>query len=227
MKNILHFLRELQKHNDRTWFADHKGDYLQAQAKFNALVDDVIKEIARYDPTVAGLTAKDCTYRIYRDVRFSDDKSPYKTHLGAYICRGGKKSGFSGYYFQIATGGTAFPDSHMLATGDYCCAPDVLRLLREDIADGEGDFERTVAAAAPRFSLDRDGALKRNPKGFAPDAPYSEYLRLKNFCLLASVDDDFLLRPDLAQRLAEAFRCTKPFLDYVNRPVEFLKEGEA
>jgi uncharacterized protein (TIGR02453 family) len=224
MKEILHFLRELQRHNDRSWFTEHKSEYQQMQAKFNSLVENVIKEIGQYDPTISGLTAKDCTYRIYRDVRFSDDKSPYKTHLGAFICPGGKKSGYSGYYFQIATGGDSFPDAHMLAAGDYCCDAHVLKLLREDIADGDGDFDRIVKSTAPLFSIDTEGALKRNPKGYAEDAPYSEYLRLKSFCLVANVGDDFWLKDHLAQRIAEAFRPTKPFLDYINRAVSFVNE---
>jgi uncharacterized protein (TIGR02453 family) len=175
---------------------------------------------------VAGLTAKDCTYRIYRDVRFSDDKSPYKTHFGAFICPGGRKSGYSGYYFHVGNGGDDYPDVHMLATGNYYCEPAVLRLLREDIVDGEGDFDRAVRLAAPLFSLDREGALTRNPKGYAADAPYPEYLRLKSFCLVAGVDDDFYLGDNLAKRIAEAFRPTKPFLDYVNRAIAFVKEEE-
>jgi uncharacterized protein (TIGR02453 family) len=226
MKDILHFLRSLQQNNDRGWFMEHKAEYQQMQARFNGLVDEVIGEISQYDPSVVGLTAKDCTYRIYRDVRFSEDKSPYKTHLGAFICPGGRKSGYSGYYFHIATGGSGFPDAHMLATGNYYCLPQVLRLLREDIALGDGDFERTVKAAAPLFSLDREDSLKRNPKGYAPNVPYSEYLRLKSFCLVASIDDDFLLRPNPAKRIAEAFRSTKPFLDYVNRAIAFVREME-
>jgi uncharacterized protein (TIGR02453 family) len=225
MKEILHFLRELQRHNDRSWFTEHKAEYQQIQTKFNRLVEEVIQEISRYDSTVSGLTAKDCTYRIYRDVRFSDDKSPYKTHFGAFICPGGKKSGYSGYYFHIATGGDDYPDAHMLAAGDYCCDPQVLKLLREDIADGDGDFDRIVKSTAPLFAIDTEGALKRNPKGYAADAPYSEYLRLKSFCLVANVDDGFWLKGHLAQRIAEAFRPTKPFLDYVNRAVACAKEG--
>jgi uncharacterized protein (TIGR02453 family) len=225
MKEVLHFLRELQKHNERSWFIEHKAEYQRMQARFNTLVDEVILEISRYDSTVSRLTAKDCTYRIYRDVRFSDDKSPYKTHLGAFICPGGKKSGYSGYYFQIGTGGDRFPDAHMLAAGDYCCDPQVLKLLREDIADGDGDFDRIVKSAAPLFSIDTEDSLKRNPKGYAADAPYSEYLRLKSFCLVATVSDDFWLSDHLPQRIADAFRPTKPFLDYINRAVAFAKEG--
>lgn len=225
MKEIIAFLRDLQQNNNREWFNAHKALYWEVQARFNRIVEELISEIVQFDETVAGLSARDCTYRIYRDVRFSDDKSPYKTHLGAYICRGGKKSGYSGYYFQISAGrGDSYPDSHMLATGDYCCQPDVLRILREDIMDGDGDFEQTLKAA-PAFELDYEGSLKRNPKGFPADAPYSHYLRLKKFCLYKNLDEEFICSADYVHRMAMLFRTTYPFLSYVNRAIAFVKNG--
>lgn len=224
MKELISFLRRLECNNNREWFNAHKDEYLRLQARFNDFVDELIKEVSLFDSSIATLTAKDCTYRIYRDVRFSDDKSPYKRHMGAYLCPGGKKSGYSGYYFHISTGGSNhYPYAHMLAVGDYCHSPEALRILREDIANGEGDFERTLKAADPAFVLDREGALKRNPKGFAPDTPYSEYIRLKAYCLCHMPDDDFVCAPQLAKRVAALFHSTKPFLDYVNRAIAFSK----
>lgn len=227
MKEIIDFLRQLEENNNRVWFNEHKEQFLELQTRFHWFVDDLIEEIASFDSSVAGLTAKDCTYRIYRDTRFSEDKTPYKCHLGAYICPNGKKSGYSGYYFQVGTGfGTDYPSSHMLAVGDYCCDPKVLRVLREDIISGEGDFEETVKQAEPEFHIDFDGALKRNPKGFPPDAPYSQYLRLKAFCLYHAPKDDFLCSNHLAQRVAGLFRMTTPFLDYINRAIRYVREEE-
>ncbi|MBQ8243432.1 MAG: DUF2461 domain-containing protein, partial [Bacteroidaceae bacterium] len=116
MKAIIHFLRQLQCNNNREWFNAHKEEFLKHQTRFHELVDEVIKEITEFDADVAGLTAKDCTYRIYRDVRFSSDKSPYKCHFGAFIAKGGKKAGNAGYYFHISTGGgEEYPYCHMLA----------------------------------------------------------------------------------------------------------------
>ena len=225
MKQAITFLRQLQANNNREWFNAHKAEFLKHQARFHKLVEDVISEIGKYDASVIGLTAKDCTYRIYRDVRFSNDKSPYKCHFGAFITRGGKKSGYAGYYFHISTGGAdEYPYSHMLAAGDYCCDSEVLKILREDITDGGGDFDRIVKDAAPVFSLDRSDALKRNPKGYAPDAPYSEYLRLRYFCLMNTPDDDFWTADNLGKRIAGMFEKTKPFLDYVNRAIDYVKE---
>lgn len=220
----MNFLRGLQANNNREWFGAHKKEFLECQEKFHRLVEEVVQEIARFDPTVAGLSAKECTYRIYRDVRFSQDKSPYKCHFGAFIARGGKKSGYSGYYFHIGTGeGDAYPHCHMLAAGDYCMEPAVLKILREDIAYGGGDFDETVKQAAPAFCLDTEGSLSRNPKGFAPDAPYPQYLRLRNFCLTQHLPDRFWEQKPLAEHIAQAFAPTKPFLDYINRAIDYSR----
>ena len=225
MKAIIHFLRQLQCNNNREWFNAHKEEFLKHQTRFHELVDEVIKEITVFDADVAGLTAKDCTYRIYRDVRFSSDKSPYKCHFGAFIAKGGKKAGNAGYYFHISTGGgEEYPYCHMLAAGDYCYKPEVMKILREDIVNGEGDFEQVVKQADASFSLEQEGALKRNPKGFPVDAPYSEYLRLKYYCLVAQPDDAFWEGKDLAKRIASKFATTKPFLDYINRAIDFSRE---
>ena len=225
MKQAITFLRQLQANNNREWFNAHKAEFLKHQARFHKLVEDVISEIGKYDASVIGLTAKDCTYRIYRDVRFSNDKSPYKCHFGAFLAKGGKKSGNSGYYFHISTGGgEEYPYCHMLAAGDYCCDPEVLKILREDIVNGDGDFERVVRQADASFYLEKEGALKHNPKGFPADAPYSEYLRLKYFCLTSLPGDDFWEGEDLAKRIAAKFATTKPFLDYINRAIEFSRE---
>ena len=103
MKRVLEYLRNLAANNNKVWFDAHKDEYLLAKKVFEDFTEQLIAKVEAFDPTVKGLTVKDCTYRIYRDVRFSKDKSPYKTHMGCYICRGGKKSGYSGYYFHVAT----------------------------------------------------------------------------------------------------------------------------
>ena len=220
----MEFLNQLHVNNNRQWFAEHKSEFRHVQQEFNEFVKELISGISTFDSTVTGLTPSDCTYRIYRDVRFSDDKSPYKTHFGAFIAKGGKKSGYMGYYVHISMGGDAYPHCHMIAAGDYCCDPEVLKIIREDIVNGEGDFDQVVKQADSTFQLEREGALKRNPKGFPADAPYSEYLRLKYFCLVSQPDDAFWEGEGLAKRIAEKFATTKPFLDYINRAIEFSRE---
>lgn len=225
MQQVLDFLNALRADNTREWFAAHRADYDAARARFDAFALQLRDAIAAYDSSVAGLTLPQMTYRIYRDVRFSRDKSPFKTHMGVYVCRGGKKSGYSGYYFHVAAEGTdTFGlDGHCMAAGDYCCEPRVLRVLREDIAYGDGAFGR-VLDAAPHFRLDDSDCLKRVPRGFDADAPYAALLRFKVYCLVAPVPTSFVTAGGLAARVAEMFRETKPFLDFVNRAIDYVRD---
>ncbi len=223
MKETIAFLTSLQQNNNRIWFNDNKERYLQAQARFNSFIEKLIKGISGFDDSIAGLTAKDCTYRIYRDTRFSSDKTPYKCHMGAYINPGGKKSGYAGYYFQVGATDEGFPNGNMLASGDYCYEPKVMRILREDICHGEGDFDRIVKQAKP-FEIDASDMLKRNPAGFPADAPYPEYLRLKTFCLLYQPGRAFMYSNHLLEETIELFRTTQPFIEYINRAIAFTKE---
>ena len=224
MKTVLQFLRDLAQHNDRAWFNEHKERYLAVQQRWNEFCESLIREIGAFDPDIARLTLRDCTYRIYRDTRFSPDKSPYKTHFGVFLAPGGKKSMHAGYYFHVGTGeSNEYPQGHMLAAGNYCYEPKAIQILREDISDGWESFQNEVLAVAdPRFVVDQEGALKRVPKGYAPDAPYADWMRLKSYCLVMNVDDDFITQPDLAKRVADLFRTTKPFNDYINRAVDFI-----
>ena len=224
MKTVLQFLRDLAQHNDRAWFNEHKERYLAVQQRWNEFCESLIGEIGAFDPDIARLTLRDCTYRIYRDTRFSPDKSPYKTHFGVFLAPGGKKSMHAGYYFHVGTGeSNEYPQGHMLAAGNYCYEPKAIQILREDISDGWESFQNEVLAVAdPRFVVDQEGALKRVPKGYAPDAPYADWMRLKSYCLVMNVGDDFITQPDLAKRVADLFRTTKPFNDYINRAVDFV-----
>lgn len=232
MQQVINFLRQLRDNNNREWMHAHKDEYKAAQARFDAFTEQLIAHIAQFDSTVAGLTVKDCCYRIYRDTRFSADKTPYKTHMGCFICRGGKKSGFAGYYFQASVeqdhahfGSLHWDTQSIIAPGHYCIEPRALQVLREDIVHGEGDFHRTIEQARQSgLELITTDSLKRNPKGFDKEAPWPEYLRLKTFCLGCAVDEDFLLAPDLAARVAATFREAKPFLDYINRAIEYARE---
>lgn len=226
MQQIIDFLRLLRDNNNRPWFQEHKDMYLRCTEQFNDVARQLIAGVEGFDETVRGLQPKDCTFRIYRDLRFSPDKRPYKTHMGCYICPGGKKSGYVGYYFHIGVGdaGTDYPLGHMVAVGDYCYEPKVLQTLREDIAGGEGDFHRIVTEqCSPLFSLDQTGALRRNPAGFPADAPWPEYLRLKTFCLCYAPDDHFVTAPDAVDNIVSLFRSALPFTRYINRAIHYAR----
>ena len=228
MKEILQFLRDLSCNNNKEWFTANKDRYQKVLAKWYDFCEQLICEIGKYDRDIASLTIKDCTYRIYRDTRFSKDKTPYKTHFGVFLAPGGKKSMHAGYYFHISTGGgNSYPEAHMLASGNYCYDSKTVKVLREDISDGWEKFQKGVLEKAdPSFFVDMDGALKKVPKEYPADAPYADFMRLKSFCLLTYVDDKFITSPNLVKRVAELFRTTKPFNDYVNRAVDYVLEEE-
>lgn len=223
MKEIIDFLARLEKNNNREWFQAHKSEYLSAQEEFNAFTEKLIAGIAEFDNTINGLTAKDCTYRIYRDTRFSPDKRPYKCHLGAFVCPQGKKSGFSGYYFQVGPQEAGYPGGNMLASGNYQFEPKVMRALRDDICNDDGEFSRTLRKA-PLFSLDQSDMLKRVPNGYPKNAPYSPYLMYRSYCLLYEPGKRFMLEDHLLERTLAAFRTTQPFIAYLNRAISFVNE---
>ena len=226
MKEIIDFLRDLSCNNNKEWFNANKLRYQQVLSLWQDFCGELIKKVGQYDPDIARLTVKDCTYRIYRDTRFSADKSPYKTHFGVFLSKGGKKSMHAGYYFHVGTGmGEAYPNCHMIASGNYCFEPRVIKMLREDISFDWEEFKTDVLAAAdPSFKVDMDGALKRVPKEYPADAPYADFMRLKSFSLVTYLDDDFILQPDLVSRASELFKSVKPFNDFINRAVDFQED---
>ena len=226
MKEILQFLRDLSCNNNKEWFTANKDRYQKVLAKWYEFCEQLICEVGKYDSDIARLTIKDCTYRIYRDTRFSKDKTPYKTHFGVFLAPGGKKSMHAGYYFHVGTGGgNSYPEAHMLASGNYCYDSKTVKVLREDISDGWEEFSKDVLKKADSsFFVDMDGALKKVPKEYPADAPYADFMRLKSYSLMQYVDDKFITSPDLVKRVAELFHTTKPFIDYVNRAVDYVME---
>ena len=221
MQRIIAFLRQLAANNNREWFAAHKAEYQACKAEFDRFVEQLVAAVRGFDDSIPALTPADCTYRIYRDTRFSKNKDPYKTHFGAFICPGGKKSPFSGYYVQVGPDDNGFDSGCVLATGNYCVDPKVLKILREDIELDRGEaFDKAVDSASG-FRLDLDGSLKRCPRGFPADQPYSHWFLLKNYCLVSHVGVNYFLRPALINRLTDDLQKTKPFLDLINRAVEY------
>lgn len=224
MKTVLSFLRRINENNNKQWFDANKTEYLEANAVFNTFVEKLIFGISNFDPSVKGLTVRDVTYRFYRDLRFSPNKMPYKTHFGAFICPHGKNSGYSGYYFHIEPKGNGFLDGHQLDTGLYCPQPNVLKSIREEIFLN-GDLFEAAIREAKGFVIEDNQALKKVPAGYPADFKYAGYLKLKNPCLYKQVDDKFLLSDNLLENTIEAFRKTASFNKLLNKAVEYAFEG--
>lgn len=216
---IFHFLSEIAKHNNREWFAEHKEQYEAARQLFEHKVQLVIDRISLFDPDVQYVRVKDCTFRFYRDVRFSEDKSPYKLHFGAYINPHGKKSFHSGYYLHIQ------PDSCMLAGGSWCLPSPILNAVRHSVADHLAEFRKIVEYRDFKtyFPLIGDKRLKTLPKGFSKDFPYPEYIRPKDYSVCHYVSDDFFRQDGWLENVAEIFRLLKPFNDFINTAIDEME----
>lgn len=226
MDKVIEFLHMLRENNNREWFGAHKGEYLAVLAKIEDLASTIIAGIGEFDETVRGLTVKDCTYRIYRDIRFSPDKRPYKTHIGIFICPGGKKSGHAGYYLHIEPSYTdegITCGGHFLFAGLHMPAPDILHSVREEICFNGEEFERNIAHAEG-FTLIRDNMLKRVPAGFPADSPFAQYLKLKDIGLEMPLDDRMLTSPNFADTVIARFASTYPLTAQLNKAVTFALE---
>lgn len=216
ISGILNFLKLLAANNNREWFLEHKSDYLKVQSDFEDLLTVVIARISLFDESVAHVRPRDCTYRIYRDIRFSADKSPYKTHIGGYINARGKKSNHCGYYIHLE------PDNCMFAGGSWCMPPEMLKAVRQSVCDNIDEYRSIVEDEAFRkyFPVVGEQFLKNIPKGFPKDFPYPEYLRPKDYSVAHAVEDGFFRAPDWLERTAEVFGLMKPFNDFVNYTID-------
>ncbi len=226
MKNILDFLSELRLNNNKEWFDANKSRYKAMQEEFNAFTEKLIESISTFDKSITGLTVKDCTYRIYRDIRFSPNKDPYKTHMGAYICPKGKKSGYAGYYFHIEPQDANYIGGNLLATGVHCPEPKVIQSIREEIFDNGQGFDKSIEKAKRLgFALDESTKLKNVPKEFPKDYIFGEYLKLKEFSLMQFFPAEILLdEKQLLDFTITRFKGCADFNHILNRAVDYAYE---
>ena len=221
MKEIIDFLQRLAKNNDKTWFDAHKNEYLDVKKRFEEFALEFMHGVEEFEPRVHGLQIKDITYRIYRDVRFSLDKRPYKTWMGVYVCPKGKKSGMAGYYIHIE------PDTneYFLAAGLYNPTKEVLKSVREEIML-EGDHFVGTLENCKDFTLPWDEALKRVPKGYDENYKHSKYYRLKTYTLFKPLTKKQVLSKDfLKDALADLKRCQE-YNEMLNRCYDYAYEME-
>ena len=211
-----HFLRALKKHNNREWFHAHRVEYRQVKEDFENFVDELLREVSSIDPALSDVEPKDCIFRLFRDVRFSKDKSPYKTHLGAFLSPGGRKSGMPGYYFHLspddgslAAGGIWMPQAGALARIRGAILQDAEPLIR--ILE-RNSFRRLFPGGFDRF---QGASLKTAPKGINPNHQHIDLLRLKSFSVSASLSDDDAQAEDLVERLVGIFEELKPLNDWM------------
>ncbi len=213
-KSTLDFLSAVKENNNRDWFLQNKAFYQEAKVNFEQVVQQLIDNLLEFEPILKGLEAKTCIYRINRDIRFSNDKSPYKTHLGAFIVRGGRKNGdrFAGYYFHIEPGGS------IAAGGSYMPPSPWLTAIRERIDEEPGKLRKIIEAKEfVRYFGTLDGEkLKTAPKGYTVEHPEIDLLRYKSYLVVNQLNDQLVTSDRLIQHVTDVFKAMKPLNDFLN-----------
>ncbi len=210
--SVLQFLSRLKKNNNKPWFEQNKALYEQAMEQFESLVGMLIMDFGQVED-LQGVTPRDCIMRIYRDVRFSKDKSPYKTGLGAGIAPGGRRSRRLGYHVHLVpNGGT------MVAGGLWEPTPAQLSSFRDAISRDAAKFKKILGGSEfkSHFGQLTGEKLKTAPKGFPADHPEIELLRHKQVCVMEGFEDKTVASPRFPALAAASLRAMKPFIDYLN-----------
>ena len=214
------FLKELAKNNNKTWFDANRDKYEAAKADFEIVVTDIIKGLAKTDPDFAELRAKDCIFRIFRDVRFGKDKTPYKPNFGAAFSKTGRKGSGAGYYLHIEPGGKCF-----IGGGLWMPEPENLKRIRQEIDYNFKEFSGILNDKKFKkvFSEIEGEKLKKVPAGYNEDNPAIEYLKMKSFTAgHKGISDDDLVSKTMVKNVVDVFNTMKPFLDFLNRGIELF-----
>ena len=216
-KITLQFLKDLAKDNNKAWFDINRPRYELAKADIQSLVSELISSISAFDPPIGNLAVKECIFRINRDVRFSKNKSPYKTNMSSYYSNGGKKASVAGYYFHFE------PGKSYAAGGFYSPAPEELSKIRQEIDYSFDDWKKILSQKKfKKFFPDGvDGieSLVRPPKGYDENNPAIHYLKMKHFIVSRPFTDEELLSKTLVKDLAETFSVMKTMIDFLNLAV--------
>lgn len=231
INRIMKFLGNVAVNNNREWFHEHKNEYQACKESFEADIAKAIACYSSFDDEISHLQVKDCVYRFYRDTRFSQDKSPYKRHFGAYICAHGRKSLRGGYYIHVQ------PGNCLLAIGSYYLPTHILTSCRNEIMGNIDEWRKSVENGrfVNLFGYPNQGhwqddevshkgfgltSLKTCPKDFPRDYEFIDYLRMKDYCAWVKVPDDFFASDRWLQASADIFKVGKPMMDIINSVVD-------
>lgn len=218
MKQIFAFLTDLNQNNTREWFTENKARYQEALGLFTELAQSIIDGISSFDPTLDGIDAKQSIFRIYKDVRFSKDKLPYKTHFGCWMTKGGRKSTDAGYYFHLE------PGKSFAAAGVWMPPAEQLKLIREEILIKPEAYLEIINNPLVKKNYERGGAedmLKKGPTGFPKDFAYIDELKYKHHIFLRNYSDTELSGKNVASRLRDDYKGLYPLVTYLNHAMSF------
>lgn len=214
--NTITFLRQLAKNNNKPWFDKSRDSYAAAKEDFEVLVTEILNGLSVTEPAFKVVKAKDCIFRIFRDVRFSKDKSPYKPNFGAAFCVNGRKSPEACYYLHLEPGGKSFAGGGM-----WMPEPPLLKQVRQEIDYNFKEFKNIIEDKKFKKHFKKiDGEqLVKVPQGYKEDNPAIEYLKMKGYTVGAALSDEEIGGKTLVKKTVETFTAMKPFIDFLNRPL--------
>ncbi len=216
LRTSIDFLLQLRENNDRGWFNENKALYTEAKEEFEKFVDILILVIKDIDPEIDVMSAKECTFRIFRDVRFSKNKQPYKTNFGAFVAKGGRKSPYAGFYAHIE------PGESFVGGGVYSPESKILKAIRTAIYENPKKYKKIIDGAA--FKKYFDGIygdkLKIGPRDFPRDFEYIDLLKNKHYAVIHRVDDSFWTSEKLFEKLPKIFKAQLGFNAFLNEAIE-------
>lgn len=215
LTQILQFLQKLEKNNNKIWMDEHRNEYLDAKISFEKFIDELLVDMKLVDKNLDTLTAKECTFRINRDVRFSKSKNPYKNNMSAYFNQNGKKGIGAGYYFHLE------PKKCFVACGIWMPANDELKKIRQEIdysiVELKSLMKKTEFKKQFENGLAESDKLVRPPKGYEEDNEAIEFLKLKSFIVQKSINDEALLLKDIKKNIIAIMKAGKPLVEFINR----------
>jgi uncharacterized protein (TIGR02453 family) len=213
------FLKDLKKNNTKEWFDANRKAYDNAKTDFLQLIQQAIDVHAKKDEDIQALLAKDCVFRINRDVRFSKDKSPYKNNFGASINRAGKKSIYAGYYFHCQ------PGESFVGGGLWMPMPGELKKVRQEIDYSFDEFDKIIrnkkfTTVYKELYKDKEVSLSRPPKGYDDTNPAIEFIKLKSYLAMQPLTDADLTDKGLLKKITTSFEALQPLIKFINRGIE-------
>lgn len=221
MEDVLSFLSDLRDNNNKVWFDANKERYIEVKNKVEGLTQDLINGISEFDVNAKYLAPKDCTYRIYRDTRFSQDKTPYKTHIGIFINPPfGKKSLRMGYYLHLE------PGECEIGVGNVCLPPNYIKGIRESIRDNIEEYLEILNKEDFKKHFKEVGfnCVKTAPKGFSKDWEYIDLVKPKDYYTSCSLKTKDVVSKNFSKKAVNIFRIGKPFMDFINYTIDELTE---
>lgn len=218
-KEAIQFLEDLKNNNATEWMHENKKRYESYKKAYHELIRSILSECKPLDPSLEPLEVKNCTFRINRDIRFSKDKSPYKTNLGIWLSQNKFRKNSPGYYIHFEKGNS------FIAGGVWCPDPNELKKIRKEIEFFYDDLDvilsdKTFQSEFKNLTVEENNTLKKAPKDFNPNHPAINHLKLKSYTAMQKINDDDFFEPDFSKKIVKKLMVLKPLNDFLSRALE-------